>query len=296
MVHKKIKTEELKKKHRNILEEVQLRQDEQERIDQEPSLYKQNYGWITLGGALLLLSLVLLLLLFRNQETLAVMITFSVLSFIAGVLLVGIPLCLTRYRLSSIPLIEAMGKDEFEDFQFVSEDDTLDQAIRSTFGPVFYDKLTEKKELEVLKGKDKGRHFVSYDFKAVNDKVSSAPRNIEGTLIRVYRQEGIEESSYASVHRYSDLFSPLEKCPIGSDDLIYFGKSKDDIQKHVEIDRIKRLGLPFCLAVDPNSISVLLFGKTIDVRRIKRGSITQEKYEGLSSNLYPLGEVLNAIL
>lgn len=296
MVHKKIKTEEVKKKHRNILEDVQLLQDEQERIDQEPSLYKQNYGWITLGGALILLSLVLLLLLLRNQETLAVMITFSVLSFIAGVLLLGIPLCLTRYRLSSIPLIEAMGKDEFEDFQFVSEDDTLDQAIRSTFGPSFYDKLTEKKELEVLKGKDKGRRFVSYDFKAVNDKVSSAPRNIEGTLIRIYCQEGIEESSYASVHRYSDLFSPLEKCPIGSDDLIYFGKSKDDIQKHVEIGRIKKLGLPFCLAVDPNSISVLLFGKTIDVRRIKRGSITQEKYEGLSSNLYPLGEVLNAIL
>lgn len=284
-----------KKTHRKILDDSELKQAEQEKIDSEPSLYKQNYGWITLGGALVILAIVLLILLLRNKDSLAVMVTFSVLSFIVGLVLIIVPLCLTRFRVSSIPLIEAMGKDEFEDFSFLTTDNTFDQTLKKSFGQVFYEKLTEKKELEVLKGIDKGRKFVTYDFKALNENVSSAPRNIEGTLIRVYIQGKADGSTYASSNTYAEMFLPLEKLPIGDDGLIYFGKSKEDIQKNIDVSKIKSIGLPFVIEIDSNSISVILFGRTIDVRRIERGQLTQEKYEGLADNLYPLKEVLDSI-
>ncbi len=49
------------------------------------------------------------------------------------------------------------------------------------------------------------------------------------------------------------------------------------------------------LSSDQNGISVLLFGKTMDIRRIKKGEVSQESYENLCLNFNPLLTVLNSI-
>ena len=61
------------------------------------------------------------------------------------------------------------------------------------------------------------------------------------------------------------------------------------------IKKIKDLDQLTILSIDQNGISVLLFGKTMDIRRIKKGEVSQESYENLCLNFNPLLTVLNSI-
>ena len=77
--------------------------------------------------------------------------------------------------------------------------------------------------------------------------------------------------------------------------MTYFGDSKDDLNNHIDIEKIKDLDQLTILSIDQNGISVLLFGKTMDIRRIKKGEVSQESYENLCLNFNPLLTVLNSI-
>ena len=77
--------------------------------------------------------------------------------------------------------------------------------------------------------------------------------------------------------------------------MTYFGDSKDDLNNHIDIKKIKDLDQLTILSIDQNGISVLLFGKTMDIRRIKKGEVSQESYENLCLNFNPLLTVLNSI-
>ena len=226
-------------------------------MDNQPSIFKQNYGLMSLGFALIVLAIVLLVLTIKSQDSLIAMIIFTVLSFIGGFILLIIPFLTSKYR--------------------------------------FYDKLTEKKELEVLKGKYKDYSFTTYDFKASNQSISSIQSRMEGTLIRIRFNTGVLKPSYATTNNLSDFFLPLEKLSIGGDGMTYFGDSKDDLNNHIDIKKIKDLDQLTILSIDQNGISVLLFGKTMDIRRIKKGEVSQESYENLCLNFNPLLTVLNSI-
>ena len=168
-----------------------------------------------------------------------------------------IPFLTSKYRLCSIPLIELAGNDIFDDFHFLTTDNTFDKALQTSFGSVFYDKLTEKKELEVLKGKYKDYSFTTYDFKASNQSISSIQSRMEGTLIRIRFNTGVLKPSYATTNNLSDFFLPLEKLSIGGDGMTYFGDSKDDLNNHIDIKKIKDLDQLTILSIDQNGISVL---------------------------------------
>ena len=68
-----------------------------------------------------------------------------------------------------------------------------------------------------------------------------------------------------------------------------------DLNNHIDIKKIKDLDQLTILSIDQNGISVLLFGKTMDIRRIKKGEVSQESYENLCLNFNPLLTVLNSI-
>ena len=150
-------------------------------------------------------------------------------------------------------------------------------------------------ELEVLKGKYKDYSFTTYDFKASNQSISSIQSRMEGTLIRIRFNTGVLKPSYATTNNLSDFFLPLEKLSIGGDGMTHFGDSKDDLNNHIDIKKIKDLDQLTILSIDQNGISVLLFGKTMDIRRIKKGEVSQESYENLCLNFNPLLTVLNSI-
>lgn len=278
-----------------IEDETDILKAEQEELDNQPSIFKQNYGLMSLGFALIVLAIVLLVLTIKSQDSLIAMIIFTVLSFMGGFILLIIPFLTSKYRLCSIPLIELAGNDIFDDFHFLTTDNTFDKALQTSFGSVFYDKLTEKKELEVLKGKYKGYSFTTYDFKASNQSISSIQSRMEGTLIRIRFNTGVLKPSYAATNNLSDFFLPLEKLSIGGDGMTYFGDSKDDLNNHIDIKKIKDLDQLTILSIDQNGISVLLFGKTMDIRRIKKDEVSQESYENLCLNFNPLLTVLNSI-
>lgn len=268
---------------------------EQEQENTYPSIIKQNYGWISLGGAFVILSIVLIVLLIKSKESIGLMVTFIVICFLFGATLLILPFLLNKYRLCSIQLIEASGKEVFDEFNFLTTDNTLDKAIQLSFTTDVYSKLTNKKELEVLEGEYKGLNFTTYDFKATNETVSSILTQLEGTLIKIKVNINIKNPTYVASNSYADFFSSLEKLPIGDDNLIYFGNSKEEINTCIDLKKLASLNLPFIASINSNTISILLFGKTVDIRKIKRGPLSQAKYELLADNFNPLLYILDSI-
>lgn len=281
--------------YRNIESEPSIIQAEKEKEDSEPSIFKQNYGWMTLGGAFIILSITLLILLIKSKESVALMVTFIILCFAIGAALLILPPLLTKYRLCSIPLIEAMGNDVFNDFHYLTTDNTLDHALKISFGEFFYDKLTEKKELEVLKGIDKERKFTTYDFVAKNESISTAPSQIEGTLIRIAYQTNAKGVTYCSTSAYADLFTPMEKLPIGGDSLIFFGSNKEELENIINLRTIEKMNLDYMVSVDSEGVSILLIGKTMDIKKIKKAKLDQSLYNSLSNNFNPLILTLDSL-
>lgn len=268
---------------------------EEEQIQSEPSLVKQNYGWVSLGGAFVILSIVLIFLLLRSKQSIALMVSMIILTFIIGTLLIVLPLVLSKYRLCSIQMIELAGSNVYDEFHFLTTDNTFDKALQNSFGNDFYFKLTEKKELEVLVGKKNNYSFTTYDFKAMNQSVSTIPQNIEGTLIRIKLDTGVKTSTYAVNSTYSDFFTPLEKLSIGGDGFTYFGNSKKDINNKIDLDKLSKLDQNLAVSITNTGINILLFGKTVDIRKIGRGNLTQEKYEQVVSNFDTLTYILESI-
>ena len=119
-----------------IEDETDILKAEQEELDNQPSIFKQNYGLMSLGLALIILAIVLLVLTIKSQDSLIAMIIFTVLSFIGGLILLIIPFLTSKYRLCSIPLIELAGNDIFDDFHFLTTDNTFDKALQTSFGSV----------------------------------------------------------------------------------------------------------------------------------------------------------------
>lgn len=249
---------------------------------------------MSLGFALIVLAIVLLVLTIKSQDSLIAMIIFTVLSFIGGFILLIIPFLTSKYRLCSIPLIELAGNDIFDDFHFLTTDNTFDKALQTSFGSVFYDKLTEKKELEVLKGKYKDYSFTTYDFKASNQSISSIQSRMEGTLIRIRFNTGVLKPSYATTNNLSDFFLPLEKLSIGGDGMTYFGDSKDDLNNHIDIKNQRFRSIDNSINRSKWNICFIIW-KNNGYKKNKKGEVSQESYENLCLNFNPLLTVLNSI-
>lgn len=281
--------------YQNIDDYPDVKEAEEEQIGSQPSLIKQNYGWVSLGGAFIILSIALIFLLIRSMESVALMVSTIVITFIVGVLLISIPMALSRYRLCSVQLVELAGRNVYDEFDFLTTDNTLDKALENSFGKEFFFKLTNKKELEVLTGRKDTLKFTTYDFSAECSSISTLPNTLEGTLIRVRCDTGVKTPTYAISSSLSDFFAPLEKLSIGGDGFTYFGNSKEDLEKNIDLKTLLDLDPTVAVSITSTGLNILLFGKTVDIRKIRRGDINQERYEQVVSNFDVLTYILNTI-
>lgn len=267
---------------------------EEEHRRGEASVAKSHYGWLSLGGALLGIGVLLLILYFRGGGDLPAMAAFSCLSLLASLFFFLAPYLANLHRACSTPLIEKMGRELYDDFRFLEGDASLDAVIRSAFGSTFSSSLLEKKEYEALRGRKGEISFSCYDFSAKREALSGL-RRLEGTLFQLGFSTGLDRASQVCSRELEDLFEALPKLPVGPGDLTCFGEGREGVEKNLDLSKVQAMGFPFCACASPAGVSILLLGKTYDVRRIRRGPLTQSRYASLSKNFAPLEIVLDSL-